>query len=244
MASTTIHRKPNGAAYVYSVESYWDKEKKAPRNRQVCLGRLNEETGEIIPSKRMARKEKDAENPPDIQANAKVYGPYALLMKVAKDVGLPTLLKQSFPSIHEEILSLAFFFVQKGLALSRCERWSENSEHPCGHPISSQQVSALLKLIIENDRQYFLSLWLKRLAEKEMLCYDITSISSYAGANEYVRWGKNRDNEDLPQINLAMLFGQESGLPAYYRRLPGNINDVSTLETTIKTLDYLGKVKL
>ena len=77
-----------------------------------------------------------------------------------------------------------------------------------------------------------------------MLCYDITSISSHAEANEYIRWGKNRDNEALPQINLAMLFGQERGLPAYYRRMPGNMSDVSTLETTIKSLDYLGKVKL
>ena len=136
MASTTIHRKTNGAAYLYSVESYWDKEKKAPRNKQVCLGRFNEETGEVIPSKRMSRKEKGAENPPEIQINAKVHGPYALLMKLAKDVGLLSMLKQSFPSIHEEILSLVFFFVQKGFALSRCERWSENNDHPCGHPIS------------------------------------------------------------------------------------------------------------
>jgi transposase len=63
-------------------------------------------------------------------------------------------------------------------------------------------------------------------------------------ANEYVRWGHNRDNEDLPQINLAMLFGQQSGLPAYYRRLPGNITDVMTLENTVKTMDFLGKPKL
>jgi hypothetical protein len=41
-----------------------------------------------------------------------------------------------------------------------------------------------------------------------------------------------------------MLFGQQSGLPAYYRRMPGNITDVMTLENTINTLDFLGKVKL
>ena len=53
MASITHHRnKETGAVYVYSVESYWDKEKKAPRNRQTCLGRLDPETGEVIPSKR------------------------------------------------------------------------------------------------------------------------------------------------------------------------------------------------
>jgi transposase len=37
-----------------------------------------------------------------------------------------------------------------------------------------------------------------------------------------------------------MLFGQKSGLPAYYRRMPGNITDVSTLKTTMQSLDFLG----
>jgi transposase len=41
-----------------------------------------------------------------------------------------------------------------------------------------------------------------------------------------------------------MLFGQNSGLPAYYRRTPGNISDVTTLKTTISTLDFLGKTRL
>ena len=34
------HNKKTGAVYVYSVKSYWDKEKKAPRNKQVYLGNL------------------------------------------------------------------------------------------------------------------------------------------------------------------------------------------------------------
>jgi transposase len=241
---TSIHRKPSGAAYLYAVESYWDKEKKKPRNRQVCLGRLDEGTGEAIPSDRKQRTEKRAAAAPGVTASTKVYGPHLLLTKLAKDTGLTATLKKSFPDIYEEILSLAFFIAQKGLALSRCEIWSASHKHPFEKIIHSQRVSELLQQITENERQHFLSLWLKRLSETELLCYDITSISSYADANEYVRWGYNRDNEKLPQINLAMLFGQKSGLPAYYRRMPGNITDVRTLENTINTLDFLGKVKL
>jgi len=241
---TTIHRKPNGAAYLYAVEGYWDKEKKQPRNRQVCLGRLDEETGEVIPSDRKPRTEKRAAVAPDVVASTKVYGPYLLLTKLAKDTGLTAALKKCFPDAHEEILSLAFFIAQKGFPLSRCDIWSVSHMHPFEKSIQSQRVSELLQQITENERQQFLSLWLKRLSEGELLCYDITSISSYATANEYIRWGHNRDKENLPQINLAMLFGQQSGLPAYYRRMPGNISDVITLENTIDTLDFLGKVKL
>jgi transposase len=157
---------------------------------------------------------------------------------------LTRILKKCLPDNYKKMLSLVFFMVQKGLALSRCEAWSESHLHASGQPISSQQVSDFLKQVTEGSRQHFLSLWLEHLLENELLCYDITSISSYASANEYVRRGHNRDNEKLPQINLAMLYGQKSGLPAYYRRLPGNITDVSTLKATIATLDFLGSTKL
>jgi len=241
---TTIHRKPNGTAYLYAVESYWDKEKKQPRNKQICLGRIDKETGEVIPSNRKQRTEKRAAVAPDVVASTKVYGPFLLLTKLAKDTGLTAALKKSFPENYEEILSMAFFIAQKGLPLSRCDIWSASHKHPFEKLIHSQRVSELLQEITENERQHFLSLWLKQLSESELLCYDITSISSYATANEYIRWGYNRDGENLPQINLAMLFGQQSGLPAYYRRMPGNISDVKTLENTISTLDFLGKENL
>ena len=198
MASTTIHRKKNGAAYVYSVESYWDKEKKAPRNKQICLGRLDEVTGELIPSRQRKQKENITTFEAGIKAHVKVYGPHLLLMKLADDIGISDALRKSFPDTHKRILSLAFFIAQKGLALSRCELWSESHLHPLNQPISSQRVSDLLKEITESERQRFLSIWLKRLTENDLLCYDITSISSYATANEYVRWGYNRDNEKLP----------------------------------------------
>lgn len=242
MASQAIHRKKNGAAYVYSVESYWDKEKKAPRNKQVCLGKLDEKTGKIIPSGRKKRSGEPETS--KFKANAKICGPYMLLTALASTLGLTSILKKSFPELWEEILSLVFFLTQKGLPLSRCEQWSESHIHPFRNHISSQRVSEVLRAINENERQRFFSLWLNHLSEDDILCYDITSVSSYGNNNEYLYWGYNRDREKLPQINLAMLFGQKSGLPAYYRRLPGNINDVSTLKLTVDTLDFLGKTKL
>ena len=140
---TSIHRKPNGTAYLYAVESYWDKEKKQPRNKQVCLGRLNEETGEVIPSKRKQRTEKRAAAAPDIKASTKVYGPHLLLTKLAKDTGLTAALKSTFPDSYEEILSLVFFIAQKGIALSRCEIWSASHQHPFEKIIPSQRISEL-----------------------------------------------------------------------------------------------------
>jgi hypothetical protein len=242
---TVIHTKKNGIKYVYAiVEAGWDKEKKQPRNKQVCLGRLDEKTGEIIPSKRRERTAKRAAKAPEVTARSRVIGPCKILEKVAHDIGLEQTLRSCFPGRDEHMLSLAFFLVQKGLPLSRCEAWSMSNAHPFDGAIPSQRASDLLRAITEDERQTFFHKWMKKVAGKDCLCYDLTSVSSYSEQNEYVRWGYNRDGERLPQINLGMLFGQESGLPVYYRRLPGSVGDVSALRKTVASLDFLGQTRL
>jgi len=234
------HNKKTGAVYVYSVQSYWDKEKKAPRNKQTYLGILDKETGNIIESRRKRKGTMGILKNAGLNFEAQIAGPSLVLDEIAKQTGVSDILNQCFPDVSLEIMSLVYFSVHKGLPLSRSEPWSRGMVHPFGQELTSQRISDLLRIITEADRQRFLSLWLEKMLENDYLCYDITSISSYAQSNEYVKYGYNRDDEDLPQINLAMLFGQKSGLPAYYRRMPGNISDVVTLKSTIKLLGLPG----
>lgn len=235
------HNQKSGVTYVYSIEkSYWDKQKKSPRNKQIFLGKLDPETGEIIPSKRKAKIAESAASASSVTAVSRVAGPYLLLEQITRKHGLDKLLKKCFPDKWKLILSLVYFIVHKGTALSRSQPWSSSCLHPFGEPIANQRVSELLRELHEDQRQKFLSLWLEHILEEDYLCYDITSVSSYARHNEYTHFGYNRDNDSLEQINLAMLFGQKNRLPAYYRRMPGNISDVATLKTTVKSLDFLG----
>ena len=44
--------KKTGVTYVYESVSRWDKEKQQARSTQVCIGKLDKETGAFIPSKR------------------------------------------------------------------------------------------------------------------------------------------------------------------------------------------------
>lgn len=237
--------KKTGVIYVYSIEkSYWDKEKKSPRNKQVCLGKLDTETGKIIPSKRRCRIIERAISAPGITATARVAGPYLLLEKITQNHHLDKLLKKCFVEKWKLMLSLVYFLVHRGVALSRAEAWSTSCLHPFSEPVMSQRTSELLREVSEDERQQFLAIWLEHVLEKDYLCYDITSVSSYARHNEYTHYGYNRDNEHLEQINLAMLLGQKTQLPAYYRRMPGNISDVTTLKTTLKSLDFLGATSI
>ena len=61
MAIVKYLNKITGVTYVYESESYWDKEKKQPRNRRKLIGKLDPITGEIVPTGKKGRpkKEKD-----------------------------------------------------------------------------------------------------------------------------------------------------------------------------------------
>lgn len=43
---------PNGTVYVYESESYWDKDLKQPRNRRKLIGKIDPNTGEIVPTRK------------------------------------------------------------------------------------------------------------------------------------------------------------------------------------------------
>lgn len=71
-----------------------------------------------------------------------------------------------------------------------------------------------------------------------------STLSSYSKGLRQVRYGKNKDHEHLAQINLTLLFGQQSCLPFYYRKLAGNIPDVKTLRKLLADMNTLGYEKI
>ena len=56
MSLVKLKDKRSGTTYVYESESYWDKEKKQPRSRRKLIGKLDEDTGEIVPTGKSGRK--------------------------------------------------------------------------------------------------------------------------------------------------------------------------------------------
>ena len=58
MSLVKLKDKRTGTTYVYESESYWDKEKKQPRNKRTLIGKIDEVTGEIVPTDGRGRKRK------------------------------------------------------------------------------------------------------------------------------------------------------------------------------------------
>lgn len=55
MAIVKQLNKKSGVTYVYESKSYRDKETKQPRSKRKLIGRIDDETGEIIPTHKKAK---------------------------------------------------------------------------------------------------------------------------------------------------------------------------------------------
>jgi transposase len=243
MAYLNYRKQKNGTTYVYEVESYWDKDLKKPRNLQKYIGKLDEKTGEVIPSKKLDPG-RAALADPAVTATTTVTGPSLILEKITEDSCLKHVLKKAFPDHWEAVLSLVWYIACRGEALCHADSWLRNHTTYLPGGLSSQRISELLGKITDDSIQTFFKIWSNKIKEKDYLCYDITSVSSYSEQNEYVRYGYNRDGEHLKQINLGMVYGQKSHLPVTYRRIPGSVSDVSTLNNLLKNFDKLDFPKL
>ena len=229
--------KTTGVTYVYEVVSFWDKKKKQSRNKQVCVGKLDPVSGEFIPSKRLEPKQA-AVRDPAVTASAEVVGPSIVLDAITRQLDLGKLLKACFPEEHLQIQAMAYYLASRGGPLSYCGMWCK-SHAPSVECLTSQRITEILRSITIDKKQTFFTKWMNKVLEDDFLCYDITSISSYGELNEYIKYGHNRDLEKLPQLNLAILFGQKGRLPVYFERTPGNITDVTTLHNLLKTFKAL-----
>jgi len=241
-----------GITYAYESKSYWDKEKQQPRSHRKLVGRLDEQTGDIVPTRGYKKKNKTEEPSvpkqgpvPMTKIRRSFYGATYLLDQIGEFTGVASDLKAIFPSSYKQILSLAYFLIlEESNALSRFSHWQRLHIHPYGKDIPSQRGSELFQSIDEEERMSFFEKQGRRRIEKEYWAFDITTLSSYSSVLKQVRKGKNKEHDRLPQINLALLFGEQSGLPFYYRKLPGNISDVKTVRQLMHEFDVMGYKKV
>jgi hypothetical protein len=231
--------KRSGLTYAYQSVSYWDTEKKCSRAHRTLIGRVDKETGQIVPTDGRNRnpKEKRAAE----SAGRSFCGATYLLDAIGKRLGITEDLRKCFPETYKQVLSIAYYLIlEDSTPLYRFGKWGSLHRHPHGRDITSQRSSELFSGITEGDKQRFFSLQAKRRVEDEYWAYDTTTISSYSETLRQAQYGHNKEHDRLPQLNLALLFGERSNLPFYYRKLSGNIPDSKTVRTLLDDLECLG----
>lgn len=245
--------KKTGITYAYTNKAYWDKEKQQSRAQRTLIGKVDPDSGKIIPN-RDYKKPKELSTQtvsvkpgpvPIVKTQRSFFGASYLLDQIGKETGVEADIKACFPDRYKKILSIAYYLIlEENNSISRFTHWQRVHIHPFGEDIPSQRSSELFQSIEEEQRMAFFEMQGKRRIEKEYWAFDVTTISSYSEVLKQVKNGRNKEHDRLPQINLALLFGEESGLPFYYRKLPGNITDVKTVKQLMHEFDVMGYKKV
>jgi hypothetical protein len=122
--------------YAYESHSYWDKSKKQSRAHRKLIGKVDDKTGEIVPT----RKKKQ---PQQIFSNRKYAGASYLFDQIVKKIGLFDNLKMCFAKEYKKILSIAYYLILEDKnALSRFSKWSKTHMHPYKKDMCESQMLA------------------------------------------------------------------------------------------------------
>ncbi|NLM29364.1 MAG: IS1634 family transposase [Methanomicrobiales archaeon] len=235
--------KRSGITYAYRSVSYWDKEKKQSRAKRTLIGRVDSVTGKIVPTDGRNRKKREGvvpeihDLPAPPQAHRSFCGATYLLDSIGEKLGITHDLQECFPETYRQILSIVYYLIlEDSSLLDRFEKWASLHKHPYGKPIPPQHSSEVFAGITEKDRHRFFALQGERRLEEGFWVYGTTILSSYSETLHQVQHGRNKEHDHLPQLKLALVFGEESSLPFYYQKIAGNIVDSRTIRHSLSDL--------
>ncbi len=120
MAIIKQYHKDTDTTYVYESISYWDEEKKQSRSRRRVIGKIDPETGEIVPTGKRGRKPKDTPAAP-VDAPAELAQLYEDSQIRIKELSLAINQKDhEIAELRKEIQRLKNAFLQIDRNLSQC----------------------------------------------------------------------------------------------------------------------------
>ncbi len=235
---------PNGKnIYIHYTLRAYRNEKGQPTNERVSIGKLDPETGKLIPNSRYYQIfEKSAPLP--MPEYVRDYGVYAAFRGITEGLELDKLIRKHFPEKADRILTVMQYMLCEGNVMYYLPDWQEGTMSYAQEILSSSELSRLFSGIDGNARIAFFNSWISKRKSKEFIAYDVTSISSCGKGMLNAEWGYNRDKEKLPQINLGMYYGEESMLPLYYRIYPGSIPDKAHLKYMAEDTGLLSCTKV
>jgi hypothetical protein len=218
--------------YVYRSTTVWDRESKKRRKRSTYLGKLDKERGFIGSKERFPRFR---------PRNIRQYGNAMLLHKAMQDL-LP-LLKEGFDELWQEIYALATTRILGYVPLKRVGSVWERLHDPnkLAPNLSPKRLSEVLKEVGSNRGGQ--DLIFKELSRNgRQFVYDLSVVFTRSEGINIAEVGYNKDHVYLPQINLALLYSVDRGLPTMIRAVPGSIKDITSLYNSLRESGIEGKI--
>jgi hypothetical protein len=238
-----VHVKMAGAKgekYVYKHVKYFRNAEGKPRNRSKSIGKFDCDTGKMFPNSNYFDLYHTVPSLPDMEVWD--YGYSFLVMKVCRDMGLFDSLATAFGEHRAlEIIVMASYIIREGSAMDGIDDWLGRNYFPdYGRVLTSQSTSKIFADLPAGQINDFFVSWVKSAMGTGAVCYDVTSISSYAQQMPSVERGYNRDGESLAQFNIGMFCDEASKTPVYYNRYNGSLTDKTNLSHVLANAKAVG----
>ena len=238
-----IRRKKakSGRIYAYEITALWDASKKQSRSTSKYLGRC-EGSDTVIPKGTKRTKRYTSIKSEQRERLIQDFGDGFLIRETIKQSSLyPSLefLLQAKP----ELLSLMTYRLTSPGPMYNCELWMQgNVAGTLGkdHNLSSQDISRLLSSLGDESiqRQFFKSYLKSEQFGSNNVIIDATSLPCQ-NSSDFNAFGYS-DGGIEKQFRFHCVIDQKSKKPLFYRYVPGNVADTSTLKCTIDELKALG----
>ncbi|MDY6420140.1 MAG: IS1634 family transposase, partial [Succinivibrio dextrinosolvens] len=173
-------------------------------------------------------------------------GTYLLFTKLIEKDTLLESLKSVFPDTYKQLLSLAYYCLDEcDFKSNRYALYAKEHKLPYQVPLTPTAITRLFQSVTEADELNFFSHYFESLykangtSRRRFWALDSTSISTYSKYLD-AKFGHNKQEENIPQINIVLLTDQKTGRPLYYSRFNGSIPDISTVSFTFDNLLHIG----
>jgi transposase len=223
------HKIISGKKYAYEITSFRDPETKKVKNKSVYLGAVNEDG--------IIKKNKEYK----IEKSILDFGDGYLFYEFFKHSNLSSLLDENI-RIFPEIVSLIIYRICYQSAMYNAASWCEGNVLSvlCKNcDLSSQNISRVLTYLGQEEVQRsFFDLYLKSIPKsQENIIIDASSLPNQI-CHPFSEWG-HADSSIEKQFRFLCVIEQKTKTPLFYRFLPGNIVDISSLKTTIDELKLM-----
>ncbi len=213
------------------------------------LFQYDEKTGAILPPP-------DDVKPPVRKSRLKVpakpvsfsFGAVYLIDSFLKKIGFYKAIEDAFADKIDAVKAMISFYILSPLSNSYSADWLQCNIGSLLFPkasLSSPQVSSLLKYIGDlNRKQLFLISyleWFKKYCTEDKIgniLIDSTGLPN--SVHFHLTAISNHNGEINEEARLIYVVQQTTGLPLFYRAIPGNIIDVTTVQRVIEELNALG----
>ncbi len=222
MVASRYFIKRNDNVYAYESVSERVPGKKNPITHKKYLGKVDPETGEIIPKQTKALPK---------SLITKEYGSALLLNHIQESLNLRDQLNESFDYLGDWILGIAM-----AQAIVPCEIMDsngvlDNSFIPeflgLNVGFEPQMISELVNHV-GNDR-FGIDLFFKlRMEDRTMYTFDLKSVSKRRHVFGWNEWGLNLDNELFRDLNACIVTNKD-GLPSTFNLFPESYPYIDTL---------------